>query len=318
MNRWLRLLGIAGAMAAFAYFVVYAYRELIGHDLTQLLQPHVMMAGAALTILYALLIPLTAVAWSWLLKGLGQPVGFSLTGPILATTQIGKYLPGNVAHHLGRVVVARAHGVETGRNLLSMAYETLLALVACAHLSALTFLWEPPAALADLPLATYRGPMVIIISVAALLIMATAPRLARLIMRLRSVDGTTAELRAHVHPGWLTSLGCYLLYLLNFILVGMGLWLVAKTLTPDPVDMGTMALLIGAFSSSWILGFLAPGAPAGLGVREAVLSVWLGGTFAGPVVVVIIIVLRVATTLGDLLSFLWGSIALTRRRLPVQ
>ncbi|MGY0797613.1 lysylphosphatidylglycerol synthase domain-containing protein [Lysobacter sp. A286] len=318
MKRSLRLLGIAVAIAAFSYFVVYAYRALNGQDLTQLLEPDVMMAGGFLTVMCTLLIPLTAIAWSWLLKGLGQPVGFSITGPILATTQIGKYLPGNVAHHLGRVVVARAHGVETGRNLLSMAYETLLLLVACAHVSALTFLWEPPAALADWPLADYRGPLVIAISLGALITMTAAPWFARVIMRLRSVDGTPTDLATQAHPGWLTSLCCYLVYALNFALVGMGLWFVARALSPDPVGLASLALLIGAFASSWILGFLAPGAPAGLGVREAVLSVWLGGTFGAPVVVAIIILLRIATTLGDLLSFLWGSTVLARRRLPAQ
>src|SRR5690606_9957530 len=77
MKRSLRLLGVAVAIAAFSYFVVYAYRALNGQDLTQLVEPDVMMAGGVLTIMCTLLIPLTAIAWSWLLKGLGQPVGFS-------------------------------------------------------------------------------------------------------------------------------------------------------------------------------------------------------------------------------------------------
>ncbi|WP_330970594.1 hypothetical protein, partial [Lysobacter sp. A3-1-A15] len=113
MKRALHLLGLAVAIAAFAYFVLYAYRALAGQDLSQLLQPRVMLAGALLTGLYALLVSLTAVAWSWLLRGLGQPAAFTVTGPILATTQMGKYLPGNVAHHFGRVVVARGHGLDT-------------------------------------------------------------------------------------------------------------------------------------------------------------------------------------------------------------
>src|SRR5690606_37352746 len=155
-------------------------------------------------------------------------------------------------------------------------------------------------------------------SLGALIIMAAAPWIARVIMRFRSIDGTATDLATQAHPGWLTSLGCYLLYALNFALIGMGLWFVARALSPYPIGLASLALLIGAFASSWILGFLAPGAPAGLGVREAVLSVWLGGTFSAPVVVAIIILLRIATTLGDLFSLLWGSVALGRTRLPAQ
>ena len=312
MKAGLRLLGILVAAAALIYFVAHAYRALADQDLSRLLEPRVMFAGVLLTMLYALLVPLTATAWCWLLRGLGQPVGFRVTGPILATTQLGKYLPGNVAHHLGRVVLARSHGVDTRRAVMSVAYETLLVLVACAHVSALTLLWAPPEALASWPLARYRGALVIVISVGVLVAMLAAPWLARTILRLRSGTSASGEMHSQVHPGWLTSLACYLVYCLNFALVGAGLWLVAKALSSDPVGAAHLVLLVGAFASSWILGFLAPGAPAGLGIREAVLSLWLGSTFGIATAVTLIVMLRIATTGGDLISFLWGSLAMAR------
>lgn len=314
MRRWLHLFGLAVAIAALAYFAVHAYRSLQGQDLSALLQPRVMLAGALLTALYALLVPLTAISWSWLLNGLGQSTGFAITGPILATTQIGKYLPGNVAHHLGRVVVARGYGLHAGTTLVSIAYETLLVVVACAHVSALTLLWSPPAAITDWPLAQYRGPLVTGISIGAMVIMLAAPRISGVITRLRSGNSVPSGFLAHVHPGWFTSLRCYLMYVLNFALVGCGLWVVAMALSPVPVGAASLVLLIGAFASSWILGFLAPGAPAGLGIREAVLLVWLGHTFDATVAVALIVMLRIATTLGDLLNFAWGSAALARAR----
>lgn len=316
MKRWLHLLGLAVAVAALGYFAVHAWRALEGQDLGFLLQPHVLLAGTLLTVLYALTLPLTAAAWAWLLEGLGQPARFTTTAPVLATTQIGKYLPGNIAHHLGRVVIARGCGLDTGRTLVSMAYETVLLVLACAHVGALTLLWSPPAAIAEWSLAQYRGWLIVAISAAALAIMLAAPRLTGLIARLRANNGTTAGIVMHVHPGWLTALRCYLAYALNFALVGAGLWLVARALSPMPLTAGDLVLLTGAFAGSWMLGFLAPGAPAGLGVREAVLSLWLGTTFDATLAVSLVIVLRIATTLGDLLNFGWGSIALARLRRP--
>jgi glycosyltransferase 2 family protein len=70
---------------------------------------------------------------------------------------------------------------------------------------------------------------------------------------------------------------------------------------------------IGAFASSWILGFVAPGAPAGLGVREAILSAWLTGVLPPTQAVLLIVTLRIATTVGDLANFAWGSITLLRQ-----
>jgi uncharacterized membrane protein YbhN (UPF0104 family) len=75
-----------------------------------------------------------------------------------------------------------------------------------------------------------------------------------------------------------------------------------------------MTFFIGAFASSWLLGFLAPGAPAGLGVREAALALWLEPALGAPSAVLLIVLLRVATTLGDLGNFAWGSMRLASLR----
>src|SRR3546814_290966 len=56
-------------------------------------------------------------------------------------------------------------------------------------------------------------------------------------------------------------------------LVGFGLWIVASVLVPGTAI--SPILLTGAFASSWLIGFVTPGAPAGFGVREVVLSLWL-------------------------------------------
>jgi uncharacterized membrane protein YbhN (UPF0104 family) len=68
-----------------------------------------------------------------------------------------------------------------------------------------------------------------------------------------------------------------------------------------------VVFLTGAFASSWILGFLAPGAPAGLGIREAILSAWLSGALPPAQVVMLVVALRIATSVGDLLNFMLGS-----------
>jgi uncharacterized membrane protein YbhN (UPF0104 family) len=97
-------------------------------------------------------------------------------------------------------------------------------------------------------------------------------------------------------------------------MIGYGLWLVAGSLTPAGVLVPGPVFFIGAFASSWILGFVAPGAPAGLGIREAMLSAWLSGVLPPVEVVLLVVALRIATTLGDLINFIWGSVVLFRQR----
>lgn len=307
----LRIVGIAFAIAAGMYFLMHAQRAVSGHDLGLLLRGDVIVSAGVLTLIYMSLIPLTALAWTWLLHDMGQQAAFPIAAPVLAVTQLAKYLPGNVAHHLGRVVVARAHGFDTGPMLLSLGYETLLILVACAHVSSLTLLWNLPPAIATWPIARNHGLLIVAISLGAVALIAAAPACSRLLSRLRGHD-MAGMIQAK--PGWGTCLRCYLLYASNFVLIGAGLWLVTDVLSPSPTTPADFVLLTGAFAGSWILGFLAPGAPAGLGVREAILSLWLGTALDAAVAVSVIVLLRIATTAGDLLSFLWGSLALARIR----
>jgi hypothetical protein len=83
-----------------------------------------------------------------------------------------------------------------------------------------------------------------------------------------------------------------------FLLHGLGAWLVVRHVSqassPTFVDVTT------AWCLAWVVGFVTPGAPAGLGVRDALLV----GTLTAMHVegaVTAAVVLRIATTFADLI-----------------
>ncbi len=315
MKRLLWWVGIALALAASVYFMLYAHRSLAGRNLSGLLAGPVLLAVAVLTALYALLIPTTALAWSWTLQAMGQRTRFGRLLPILATTQFGKYLPGNVAQHIGRIAMARTAGVSLSAALFSVAYEMLLLLVAGAHVTALTLLWAPPQALSHWKLVQYRLPILIIVTLGSLAILLAAPRVASWLARYRASkrgDQNYVPPKLHLDPRTVAS--CYVIYAINFCLVGAGLWLVSHALLAGSAPTPNVIFLVGAFAGSWILGFAAPGAPAGLGIREAILSAWLSGSMPPAQIVLLVVALRIATTLGDLLNLVYGSVATARYR----
>lgn len=308
-KRLMRWLGVLLALAAGLYFIHYAERALVGKDLSGLMDGKVMLAVAFLTALYILLIPSTALAWTWLLHAMHQPTRYRRMLPIMATTQFGKYLPGNVAQHIGRIALARAAGVSLPAALFSVAYEMLLMLVACAHISALTLLWAPPATLSHWEITEYRLPLLIVVTLGAIAGLLLAPRTASWLARYRaSRRGDQDYVPPSLHLNAPTALACYAVYALNFCLIGGGLWFLAHTLAGTGATPSAV-FLTGAFAASWILGFIAPGAPAGLGIREAILSAWLSGSLPPAQIVLLVIALRIATTVGDLFNFVWGSVA---------
>lgn len=309
----LRWLGLLLALLAGIYFVRYAQRALAGMDLSALLDHQVLVAGMALTVLYILLIPTTAIAWTWLLRTMEQRPSYGRMLSILAVTQFGKYLPGNMAQHVGRIAMARSTGIRLSAVLFSVAYEMVLTLTACVHISALTVLWQPPEALSHWEIARYRLPLLIAVTIGAIVVLLLAPRLAARLARFRaSKRGDENYVPPRLHLRAITVIACYFVYAINFCLVGCGLWLVAHALLTSAAAAPGPIFLIGAFASSWALGFIAPGAPAGLGIREAVLSAWLSGAMPPAQAVLLIVTLRIATTLGDLINFAWGSVALRR------
>ena len=79
-----------------------------------------------------------------------------------------------------------------------------------------------------------------------------------------------------------------------------GLELTFVTVRNGPVGMAALA---------WMAGFVTPGAPAGLGVREAVLLALLERLLTPQQALLVVVLWRVVTTLGDVVFFgigLWA------------
>jgi uncharacterized membrane protein YbhN (UPF0104 family) len=72
------------------------------------------------------------------------------------------------------------------------------------------------------------------------------------------------------------------------------------------VNSGNLLTLSLLFASAWTAGYLLPGAPGGLGVREAVSIALLTPILGAGTAVALSITMRLSTTLGDGLAFLVG------------
>lgn len=304
-----KLAGLVLVLASLAYFAQHAYHALARVDLGDFTRLETFVGVAMLTMLYMMCVLPNAFGWHRILVGLGERIPYRRCLGILAFTQMGKYLPGNVGHHVGRVGLARKNGIAVTAGVYSLGYEAVLAALASVHVGALVLLWRPPEAIASHPAFEHRALLMVVLTAGAILAIVLAPLGVRLLSRLRGMDVANGrELRLEPLP----ALVSYLASSCGLALVGLGLWSMSTFMlqVPPPSPL----FFIGAFAASWIVGFLAPGAPAGLGVREAVLSLWLGTAIPPAEAVLVVIALRIATTLGDLLNFLGGAFAMAYSR----
>lgn len=199
--------------------------------------------------------------WPWALKTYG-------------TTQINKYIPGNIFHLAGR----QALGMSAGMAARPLAKSTLWEL---ALLALLGGLYGTLAA----PLAWSQISPVAAVALWAALLAGGYSALNRL--------GARAVARA---MGW--QVGFLIVSGAVFIAI---LWVTNRT---SAMAYAAWPALCGAYVLAWLAGLVTPGAPAGVGVREAVLLLLLGGQFAQADLLVAVVLGRAVTASGDLLFYL--------------
>jgi len=306
MKRWIRHFGLILGLAATAAFVVYAVRTLRGQDLSQFASAKAIGGMVFAAIGYSLIIPLSALAWRRLLKDLGVSKRWGELSIIMSVTQLAKYIPGNVGQHIGRAAMSIRRGIPVRPYTISVLVEALLAVVAATITGvAGCALSGAGASILDRHGATRLTTIVVIACVIVLAIMLAQKTLPAVLRRFTSKDRTYGA--PNVLPRNRALASALISYILNYIVFGAGITIMAMLLLPG--QQAQWALLTGSFALAWVVGFFTPGAPAGLGVREGLMLALLQFSYARPDALLIVIALRLATTLGDILCFLAGSAA---------
>ena len=110
----------------------------------------------------------------------------------------------------------------------------------------------------------------------------------------------------------------FLLYLSQYI-ISTAMYGTAAYLLFD-VPAAQMGLFLGTYLFSWIIGFITPGAPGGIGIREAVMVLMCGSFVRTETIMLYAVTMRIISTLGDVVAFLVGLICeqIWKRKATVQ
>lgn len=285
----LRLLSLVLVLASIAYLVHFARKNAAA------LPPFDPTLGAIGTftlavLFYQVTLLSSATAWHLLLRGLGERPAPRRSLAIFLVSQIGKYLPGNVGQYAGRWALAARSGVATGTVVASLVLETAGAVVVAAGAAGLGLVAGHSAGLLP-PLPWGRIALVTAgLAVVASIALAVSPAL-----RARFAGRWPAE-----RPGPSVLAACLGLYALNLaIFAGIVLALGSRFFGAPPAPFLPVA---GVFAAAWVAGFVTPGAPAGLGVREVILTAGLTPLWGPGVAVAVPVLFRLVTVAGDPLA----------------
>jgi uncharacterized membrane protein YbhN (UPF0104 family) len=144
--------------------------------------------------------------------------------------------------------------------------------------------------LGDIYFSLYQ---IILILFTTLVITSLAIGLAPYLMSLRGIILPNKRIRDTIH----NISKVYLLYFIFFLIAGLLLVIIVNTFLN--INFIITAKLVVIFSIAWVAGFIIPGAPGGIGVREAVIIFFITPIIGEAQSIAVAIALRFITLLGD-------------------
>jgi len=268
MNRALHWIGGSLGIAGIV-FVVFQLKEHADQIDLRGLSLFVWMIMILLTVVYGAANICLARAWWLCLKSLNVFAPWIWAFKAYGVSQLAKYLPGNIFHLAGRQALGQAAGFSGRLVAKSMIYELTLLAIAGVLFTALAI----PSLISNsstfLVLVTYLFIFLVAIYGAWKFLGPSAAKAMVWQSLFLGISGTV------------------------FIVT-------LSLISPDVIDIEMIPTLCGVYVVSWLIGFLTPGAPAGLGVRELVLTILLGKWIPEADLLLAVVIARMVTMLGDL------------------
>ena len=253
-----------------------------------------LLLGASSLVWVAVLI-LSGLNWAWILTGMGQENDRWSSTAIFGVSQLGKYLPGNVAHHLGRFVMARDVGMSLTSVSKSMFLEVALSFAIAACFFFLGVYLFDLGGWRDYAQVGRTSQITLIFLTVSLLLFALFRQQVGIVIA-RFLPAGILSL-----PPLVTMVKAVAVCSVSYLALGYVLDIHARSLFD--YDTSQWLLLTTVFAGAWVIGALMPGAPAGLGVREVVMIATLTPIYGETIAIGLSMSLRAITIAGDCLNF---------------
>ena len=201
---------------------------------------------------------------------------------------LGKYIPGKVFMLLARIPAYEEGGAPIRKVTICFFLENICTLLGAAFLFLISLLFFPNDILGNFQWATIALVVVFFIGI--------NPKIINFFLRF--VERLTKKKDLVIPITYGQMIKVVLLFIVNWIIVGIGFYMLIYSIYPIPFS--EMLYASGIFGLSCIIGILAVFAPSGLGVREGILVLGLSLIMPEEYAVIISIVSRLWMTVSEL------------------
>lgn len=264
-----KLLLILLILASLAWYVRHNAVKLRQQEFTFVFHAGLFAFSSSLVLLCFFI---QSTIWWIILGGVAVRPPWAETQAIWYTSQVSKYVPGKMMLPLMRFLLLRRRGVTLTKTILSIYLELALMTGAVILLSLLTAIgWgeETWNLLADKINWFGAGESlkwtVSLLAPASLI--GVHPRLMQWLINRGLSLAKKPPVRVDIPYGKMLLLGC--LSFLSWVVYSFSCWFLMMAV--GVTDLSLAYPIAGAFTISWVIGFVSFVTPGGVGVREAIL-----------------------------------------------
>lgn len=202
---------------------------------------------------------------------------------IFYLSNLAKYLPGSIWALPSRALLYNRQGLTRTRSGVVVFWEVLLMVVSAALVSLLAYRL----------LVLYVPPELVLAGVALLALLLVVVMLPP---TRRWLGSRLARFDAGLSTGGLVR--ALAVYMLSWGVMGVAFAGMIASVAPQ-FDAGWTVELVGLFTGSWLVGFLAIFAPGGIGVRDFLLVLGVSVLLNDPLPAVVAVIARLMWTLAE-------------------
>lgn len=219
---------------------------------------------------------------------------------IVLLSQIGKYLPGNVVHFVGRAVLSTREGVPREIAVIATFLDMFFSAAAASVFGLIGLVFDIRIRMEFLTflgnhldsILYYVIPLVLLIPLFILLSLTIGYFRNKILSIIKRIP-------VYNYPHLLSA---FVINMLIFIVNGFILYNLAFLLMNE-YPRENLFLFIWGFALSWVVGFIIPGAPGGIGIREFVFMMIFRSSLGEPLTIALAFFIRLIHILSEITGF---------------
>ncbi len=283
-----KLIGNILCIVSVIFIVRYIWK--LDIDWSVLLQPAVIIAVIVGGVMIGVEVFVNAFAWKSNLEMFtSDKIPLRDTVSVYGRSNIAKYIPGNFMHYVTRNILGSEYHLSQQHMAISTMLELILKIVV-VFLLILCFAFSGLQTAIE-NMQQFMEPAFIIVGAIAVVAVVVG-----IILYMRK-KGFLSQVK--IKNVLVSCAG----YAIVFVVNAAAFWIVAYVISPD-IATSNPLLICGYYLIAWCVGYIMPGVPGGIGVREYVMLLLMGGMMGSEDISLIMIITRIVTVVGDVLAYL--------------